>query len=376
MTFEQPKKTRPFPAFADVVIIFLALAYAMSIPLALKSGPLIDFPTYYFCSLAQEKGVDIYDQQAVARLASSTGYEGYIANYGYPPTLLVLIHPLTSFDVTTAYKLWVLFNQIILLLTIALYYLSSGKKGFIEFRPNLLISSLFIIYLYVSSSSGQVVMLMLLLMTLTYFLMKQKRSALAGVSLGFSSMVKPLTLVFLPYLLFKGELRTLSTALATMAAISILLSVYAGWDVLSYPLNVAAKRFESTTSFETHLVKADPELFGLYKAGVILLFLAVLYLSCRGVSGRYQKARFDMEYAFLLVSVLILTPEAAYYNYIYLLPVCWILYDRRADLLSVPWTRYSMTLLFLLVLTPLVYVTILSTVALWLLLLYLMFKLR
>ena len=60
----------------------------------------------------------------------------------------------------------------------------------------------------------------------------------------------------------------------------------------------------------------------------------------------------------------------------YFIPVFWILYDRRKELLAEAKIRYSLLILSLLILTPIIALTLYSILLFWLLLLYLMFKLK
>jgi len=120
----------------------------------------------------------------------------------------------------------------------------------------------------------------------------------------------------------------------------------------------------------------DSGAFLAFKVMATFVFFAILYLACRKASGRHEGVGFGLEYSFLMASILVLTPRMQYYNYIYLIPVFWILYDRRHEILQGRWAMCAALLLFLLIISPTAYVSLYAVVCLWLLLLYLLFRTR
>ncbi|MCX6695064.1 MAG: glycosyltransferase family 87 protein [Candidatus Altiarchaeota archaeon] len=365
----------------DVSLAFLVVAYALSVALVYNTSPAGDVRTgadmacYYFTSSAFRQGYDIYNFSEVRSAQSSIGYDRIFIASPYPPFVALLFTPFTLLDFTVAFKAWLVMNQVFILLCLSVYFLASGKKGLSDYRINLLIFFLFIASLYYSLNVGQVTILMLLLFTVFYYAMKKDVPWLAGVSLGLSTMIKLVSLIVYPYLLFRRKYRVLAYALAADAVILAFSVAVAGWGTMEKFLwQVLVPLFFSTTSIESLILSIDPMAFTVVKVILALAFLILLYLYCKR-TVKSAGSRFDLDYAFLIASILMLTPHMVYYNYVYLILPFWILYDQRDALLKGN-VRYAALALLLLIVSPTTHVSLVAIVLFWLTLLYLIFKLK
>ena len=366
----------------NVAIIFLALMYVLSAGVMLKgqlsASRYVDFSMYYFSAIALGRGVDLHNISALENVAGSMGYDIklYDTPYINSPFHLVLFSPLTFFSLPTAFILWVLFSHVLLAGAVWLYYLASGRKGVGEFRAELLILLLFTVSLSYLMYCGQVTSVLLFLLLLFYYAVKKDSRVLAGVSLGVSTMIKPIALIFYPYLLFKKEFRVLFAALATMAALVVFTGMTAGWGVTAVFFYRTLVPSSFTSNILEYVLQISPGLIWLVRTVIMSVFILILYVLCGRAGGTEAKSRFELEYALILASTLVLLPRNAYYNYPLLIPVFWILYDRRRDFIVGRRTGYLTSFLLLLTVQPVIELSFYAVVCLWLLLLYLMFKRR
>src|SRR5919108_4061569 len=67
--------------------------------------PQIDFSAYYLAARALRAGMDPYDPQVLAQLASSAGVSAYTP-YIYPPLLAVIVMPLAALPYQSAAAIW------------------------------------------------------------------------------------------------------------------------------------------------------------------------------------------------------------------------------------------------------------------------------
>jgi hypothetical protein len=188
---------------------------------------------------------------------------------------------------------------------------------------------------------GQTDFLMLVLIFLFIIYQNRGKESLAGIFLSLSAIIKPTSLIFLPYLLYKKRFKTIVYLLIGGAVLLLLPSlVYgitggfnllSGWKTImsasSPPLLTADVnqslfaffyRFLTDTPFNVNFINLNHHLVdSLIYTTAVALFAFVLFLNTRlkFVSGDLVTFPQSIEYSFLLIFMALLSPLGWFQNF-------------------------------------------------------------
>jgi hypothetical protein len=188
---------------------------------------------------------------------------------------------------------------------------------------------------------GQTDFLMLVLIFLFIIYQKRGKESLAGIFLSLSAIIKPTSLIFVPYLLYKKRFKTIVSLVMGGAVLLLLPSIIygitggfgllLGWKTImsasSPPLLTADVnqslfaffyRFLTDTPFNINIINLNHHLvdFLIYTTAVALLAF-VLFLNARLklVSGDLVAFPESIEYSFLLIFMALLSPLGWFQNF-------------------------------------------------------------
>jgi hypothetical protein len=190
-----------------------------------------DFLAFWMYGQVAGQGLNFYEPQSYQELARpfslSEEFTDEILSTGfwYPPPTMLLFLPLGAFDVQTSYVVWYIVNGFALILDIVLlwniFLKKSGLTGlaFVTALMLALQATLFTIEL------GQTNFIVLLWMLLFW---RDHERPRAGIWLALGILTKPFVAVLFLYLLLRRSWRVMVSALATLAAISLLSIVVFG----------------------------------------------------------------------------------------------------------------------------------------------------
>jgi hypothetical protein len=179
---------------AGVLAAAFLLSRGISAVLDGREGRYGDFPCFYWAAVAVVEGTDIHE----------SGWRGYI----YPPLLAFLFRPLTWLLRQEAALCWMLMNfAIVMGCTLAAAKEAIRRFGPVSVRQPVLVVAAVALLLTADKTQhtlkqGQTDGLVLLGFVLGLQWL-ERRPALAGLALGFAANIKYLSILALPYLLFR-----------------------------------------------------------------------------------------------------------------------------------------------------------------------------
>lgn len=183
-----------------------------------------DFHAYYYTGQKMLKGENIYDDNAYRK-------DG-MANFKYPPIFAAITALFALAPERAAATIWFIFNFLLIILFI--YYsgrlifgrdLTGRQKNWVYFW-SLLMTARFYMQNF---DEGQVNFLMMTTLLLGIYSMSKKKEFLAGVLIGFSSLVKYMSAIFIPYFLFKKRFKIVFYTLLSLVIFSLLPALFLGW---------------------------------------------------------------------------------------------------------------------------------------------------
>lgn len=198
-----------------------------------------DFTVFYAAGSSLTKQLEItpreiYSHKIIQPLITKIRQHKGGTRYLYPPQALLIFAPFTFFNFDFAAKAWLLINGLFFLTAFYLSIYLIDKKIYRIRYTILLIALAFTNTVYNLMESGQINALLWLLLMLTIFFaskQKQKTDYVAGVLLGFATIIKIFPLLFWPYFLLKKQWRIVLGALATvMLAVVVFLPIIP-WSV-------------------------------------------------------------------------------------------------------------------------------------------------
>ncbi|MEW5993489.1 MAG: glycosyltransferase 87 family protein [Candidatus Zixiibacteriota bacterium] len=158
-----------------------------------RIGPGTDFWAYYDAANQWRQGNGIY---------------GHGPGYGFryhPLTAIILFAPLTFFDDQVSYSIWVVINELMLLLDLVLLRkLFSSRRDYIIASVALLLFSPLLLELFMGNASFVVASMLLAAFYYYHHGVVGKFTLVATVSV----LLKPVALVFLPLLLLRKQVKT------------------------------------------------------------------------------------------------------------------------------------------------------------------------
>ena len=201
-----------------------------------------DFSTYYAAaeSLRFSTQAPIYHWQALAQTVAVHGGCPLLPqnSYFYPPLFAILLAPLTQLPCGTLLPAWHVFNLAVLGGTIPL--LMSLLRSFWPERPRrqvaivVVLISAFWLPIFWELWLGQVAILMLAGMLLSLWLQERDHPLLAGVVLGFITLIQVFPGILILLSALRGQWRVVAGAvLCGVCALALMLAVIGPTGVLS-----------------------------------------------------------------------------------------------------------------------------------------------
>lgn len=262
--------------------------------------------------------------------------------YDNPPLTALLTTPLTLLNFRTAAGLFFLINFGFLLTSVALVCVS--RREYLLRYPYWLLAPALVLNLDPVQDSlllGQLDCTILLLITVCYWAYRNRRDALAGLSLGLAAMIKISPALLVAYFLFKRQFRVFAWATASAALVGTLSLLFAGTDshvlfvtrILPTLLAGSAQmenqslsgffnRLFLGPSFTTDLAQAPPlpQVRVLTLVTSLVMVAASVFLVRRKLSNR-DDLRFDLEFSLLIIALPLIS-SIAWHHYMtwYTLP--------------------------------------------------------
>jgi hypothetical protein len=320
------------------VVLFLFIAFLGRYETKMPKRNFADFYVNYYTAQKLVKGENIYDDQAYRK--------DKVANFKYPPIVALVFYPLGFLAKNAAAVSWFTINYILIIL---FFYWSSRlifdlglknrSRNWIYF-----ISSLFTLRFFAHNfDEGQVNFLMMATLTLSLFLLRRRKIFRSGLALGFSSLVKYMPAIFLPYFLFKRRIKVILCFFAAIAAFFILPALILGFEYNAFLqksfLPFLCKTSLDFNSMSTHenqsLIAMFMRYFSTlseYKVNILSLsqlhlgFLigaafTFLYMVALFPSAKFKKGSQFLEtidYGMLFICVALFNPNAWIHAFIFL----------------------------------------------------------
>jgi Glycosyltransferase family 87 len=267
---------------------------------------MIDFGAYY---------------EGAQRLTTGQAlYQGFVGNtYIYPPLLAQLLVPLTLLSRETAAQVWFWLNVAVLIGVTAALDRVSQRRGFCW-----LVVPIFAVLLD-ALQIGQVTIILLALLTGAWLAVRADRRFLCGLLLALATWIKVYPAFLILYFAWKREWQVVRAALIVGLALALLQIALSGVDTFAaalttltsltnygelrlYPKNASINGFATQLFGSLSLVQplvVSPLLALLTR---VLLTLALVGATVGLTLGRLDLRRFDLEFALVLLTSLLLSP--------------------------------------------------------------------
>jgi hypothetical protein len=261
--------------------------------------------------------------------------------YKYSPSFAFIVSPIGLFPLSAAKIIWLVGICFCLFLVMRWSKLlimgDRSPPPFLYLLTLLFTSKFWVREIWL----GQTDFLMLVLIFLFIICQNRGKEPLAGIFLSLSAIIKPTSLIFVPYLLYKKKFKTIGYLLIGGAVLLLLpslvygitggFSLLVGWKTImstsSPPLLTADVnqslfaffyRFLTTTPFNVNILNLNQHLvdFLIYTTA-LALFAFVLFLNTRLklVSGNLVAFPESIEYSFLLIFMALLSPLGWFQNF-------------------------------------------------------------
>lgn len=332
-------------ASGNLLRLFVALILAHSVITYLDSDVLspaslesFDFRAYYSAALAIRERLNPYD---VGVLKSLSPPDVDVPPYIYPPVLAILLVPSTLLDFSAAKILWLLLNQLLLLLAITLIFRASNREWLWVELGVVGGLTLNLDPLRQNYELGQVNVVTLFLLAAAFYLFRRNKEGWAGAILGFATALKVSPALFILYFLWKKRWRLVASALAwlfVLAGFSLLVigressltyirdtlpPILSGtvWGVAS-PANQGFQGLFSRLFTEnpwTQSIVVNEHLAALATLSCSVILLVATAIVCRGSDIVKDKERFDLEYSMVTLVSLAVASVSWDHHFVWLL---------------------------------------------------------
>jgi uncharacterized membrane protein len=319
----QKASARLFPLFVALIVAHSAIRYLDEDVLSPASLESFDFRAYYLAALAVREGLDLYDVSVLKALSPA---DSDVPPYMYPPVLAILLAPCTLLNFPAAKILWLLLNQVLLLLAVLLviraldeewHWLQVAVVGALTLNLDPLRQNY---------ELGQVNVVTLFLLAATFYSFRRQREGWAGVCLALATALKVSPALFLVYFLWKRRWRLVASALAGLAILAVFSTIVIGpessltyirdtlppllngtvWGVAS-PANQGFKGLFSRLFTEnpwTQPLVANEGLAVLATVSCSVIVVVASAIACRRGDIVKDKERFDLEYSMVTLVAL------------------------------------------------------------------------
>jgi hypothetical protein len=297
-----------------------------------------DFPNYYTASILARRHMPLqrfYDWPWFQRQMNYTGTERQLGGYiPQTPLTMVPILPLSGLAPQAAKQAWLMLNLVFLGISVVLLarltYISAGLILLIAFGGYLSLESNFLL--------GQYYVFLLVLLTLAVWSLVRGRPFAGGFLMGVICMLKLYTAPFFLYFVWKRQWRALMGMLAACVGLGTLSVIWFGWDANVYYVTYVFSRasenaildpYHPATGTFTNLLRrtfiVEPELnpHPLFNAPFVffllrpLLTLSILVMPLLAIPR--DRAIQKREIAWILIAILLASPNTASYVFIVLL---------------------------------------------------------
>ena len=324
-----------------VIAVFTFLIFRQLIPLfqLIREFPLNDFSVY---------------MSGVEHTLTDNPYTlKFFDYYNYPPAATLFFYPFnrlpvnTSEFIFTAVSVLSLFSVVILLfkltrLRFPLYLLLITYYLFLRFSPTRLTLTL-----------GQINLVVLLLLVLAYYLYRQGRGVMTGISLALAFIFKFTPAFLLLFFILKKQWKVVTAFICTLVLLHLLAIAAFGWPLTQYYYTQVLPQLLSQTSFytlqRTHMNQSFTALLGrlgIFDAWHLVIKSTILLPLIFLLSKRILKSKeLFTDYCLLITAMTIFLPTFAWqHHYVFLIPAIFILALHSLPLVAIFYLLLTFTI--------------------------------
>ncbi len=321
------------------IIVLLFIIFLGRYEYKMPKRNFADFNVYYYTAKKLIHRENIYDQAAYK--------QDNVANFKYPPIVALLFYPFGWLNENSAAVLWFFLNFVIVIFMF--YWLSEiifdrefSRKGrnWIYF-----LSSLFCLRFFMYNfDEGQVNFIMMAGVVFCLWLLERSKRFYSAVALGFSSLVKYMAIILVPYLFFKKRFKLVIYFTLAVFAISFIPAVFLGFKYnafLQYSFlphlfktsldfgslsthenqslfAFAIRYFSSFSKYGINVIALNKFYLGIVIGGMcVFMYMLILFASNRTRNlGRFAGV---VDYAMLFVCIPLFNPNGWVHAFIFLL---------------------------------------------------------
>jgi hypothetical protein len=289
--------------------------------------------------------LDLY-RGSLAESWAVAGRRG-IPVWHYGPLMHLVTLPLFAFgDLRSAYVAWLFATYAFLLVSLVLASRVFDLRGV---RWIALLAVLNFVPLYEALTQRNIEIFELALLFGAFALMRAGRPTAAGVVIGLAAMTKFLPLIFIPYFAIKRMWHALAASLITIAPIAVATELIFGWrnsGILIQLRHGSFLRSELNQSLSGMIIRllswthsySPPEAATFSRIAIVAGLAGVSWLFLR---TRDRKGIEDLEWATLIVAMVLLPPHNQQYYFVLLIFPFLALLARR---LYLPWLAVAFLL--------------------------------
>lgn len=302
-------------------------------------------------------GKDLYDVE-VQRIYQDKINAPYIKSniliYKNPPPLALFFVPLSFFSIFTAYKIY---NLVLILVTLSISWIST--KIFKNLQGSFWYMLPFIFYpSFATIFSGQTSIFLLFGFMMIYFYLKKSNDIGTGITTGFL-FLKPQYIISLPFifLLTKNKRDFLRGFVLSSLIIFLLSYLIAGnylGDYLRILYDTESIKYGSNEEAMFTLYSSLTQLTGLSKINLFLVNIPFYLLAVWFYYNNYRKLNLGVNFLVLVLLTCVFCLHGVNNDLALLLIPLWILIDLYKSRIKL--YPESIFVIFILILSPLVYV--------------------
>ena len=184
-----------------------------------------DFNVYYFTAQKLAVKANIYDAEAYSKEK--------VANFKYPPIAALVFYPLGYLSENHAAILWFSVNYILILLFFryAAFLIfdeefENRKRNWVYFLTCLFTLRFFLL----NFDEGQANILMMASLTFGLYMLTKGKVFISALFLSFSYFLKYMSVVFVPYFLYKRKIKFVLLVLLSLFLFLLVPAFFFGWD--------------------------------------------------------------------------------------------------------------------------------------------------
>ncbi|MDD5679700.1 MAG: glycosyltransferase family 87 protein [Candidatus Omnitrophica bacterium] len=322
-----------YVVFAVLVAVFVFLSYFHEVIKMSLYRNFGDLGNYYFYSKALNLNYNVYsmDNETTEQLRKEFGMPPFIAVTLHSPAFLIMIKWITFFEYNSATIVWMLVNNILLLLSICIILkmafekIKNIDKGFV------IASSAFLVFsfqpLLENTVLGQINPMIFFFFVLSLYCLDRKNEILSGIVLSLGILIKPHFGILLLFFLWKRCYRVFFSAAASLVlfeALPILLGkIAAERSYFAAVIDFLYRNLTDTTLSNLSLAALINRING--TGGIILTILVILCAYAAYITRerfRGSDLRFLLEFSLMLPLIFLIFPVVHEHHYILLyLPI-------------------------------------------------------